>query len=100
MTVHTAIAFTPEKLASRWEVSATTVRDMCKRGELGHFKAGKQYRIPAKIVEELEQCQTSQLDGYAVDTASSGMMRPENESAINLRHAPERKPRAKVVTDT
>ena len=85
--------FTPETLAERWTCSAEAIRQMCKRGELAHFRLGKLYRIPAVAVEEIE-CQTSQSDVSEVDTASPGMKR-ESDDAISLRHAPERKRRQK-----
>ncbi|WP_373287473.1 helix-turn-helix domain-containing protein [Neptunicoccus cionae] len=91
--------FTPESLAKRWDVSATTVRNMCLRNELVHFRLGHLYRIPATAVEEVEQCKSTS-DVSVADTVSIGMRsRPENVSDINLRHAPERRPRAKVGTD-
>lgn len=82
--------FTPETLATRWGVSATTVRNMCLEGSLSHFRLGRLYRIPAAVVEELEECQTSASDVSEAGTASIGG-KVGSESVISLRHAPERK---------
>ena len=82
--------FTPEILAERWGVSASTVRNMCMDGSLKHFRLGRLYRIPADIVEEIEKCQTSASEGSEVAFASIGA-KAVNVGGINLRHAPERK---------
>lgn len=47
---------TPEQLAERWDVSANTVRNMIKRGELRAFRVGRLYRVPSEAVEERESC--------------------------------------------
>ena len=86
--------YDPKSLAEKWGVSATTIRNRCDAGELPHFRLGKLYRIPAKIVEEIESCQTSASDDLEAVSASTGALR-EDESVISLRHAPERKPRQK-----
>ena len=83
--------FTPEMLADRWGVSATTVRNMCMDGSLQHFRLGRLYRIPAYTVEEIEKCQTSASEGSEAAFASIGE-KTENGAAISLRHAPERRP--------
>ncbi|WP_425441851.1 helix-turn-helix domain-containing protein [Thioclava dalianensis] len=90
--------WTPDMLAERWHCSAETVRQMVKRGELHGFRTGRMIRIPWGAIEEHE-CQTSASADCAADTASIGMTRKrENESVINLRHAPERKPKPKDAT--
>ncbi|WP_411041115.1 helix-turn-helix domain-containing protein [Sulfitobacter sp. LC.270.F.C4] len=91
--------YRPDTLASRWEISATTVRNMCDDGRLPHFKIGKLYRIPAAAVEEYEECQTSPSADSAADTAFHGM-KAASAGAINLKHARERKPRQKHGIDT
>ncbi len=48
---------TPEMLAERWMVSAETVRQLVKRGELRGFRVGRMIRIPADAVEEYEVSQ-------------------------------------------
>lgn len=48
--------YTPERLAERWECSAATIRNLCRDGKLAHFKVGKEYRIPLRIVEGIEAC--------------------------------------------
>lgn len=48
---------TPTTLGERWGVSSQTIRDMIGRGEIRHFRAGKnRYRIPLSVVEEIEAC--------------------------------------------
>lgn len=64
--------FTPEMLANRGGVSATTVRNMCIDGSLSHLRLGRLYRIPAAVVEEIEECQISASDGSEAGTASIG----------------------------
>ncbi|WP_081788197.1 helix-turn-helix domain-containing protein [Sulfitobacter mediterraneus] len=86
--------YTPETLANRWGVSATMVRNMCGAGDITHFRVGKLYRIPAKSVEDYE-CQKSASGGSGAGSASIGEMIPENDSAISLRHAPERRRKQK-----
>jgi excisionase family DNA binding protein len=46
--------FSPETLAERWSCSSEKIRQMCRRGDLGHFKLGKLIRIPAYEVERAE----------------------------------------------
>jgi excisionase family DNA binding protein len=54
--------FTPERLAERWECSAHHIRNLCRRGRLGHFRIGKEYRIPMHAVEEVEACETRPVE--------------------------------------
>jgi len=92
---------TPDMLADRWGCSAETVRQMVRRGELRGFRVGRMIRIPWDAVQEVEQCQTSQSEGCEGDTAFTGSTRPqESVGAISLRHARERKPKAKAGNDT
>lgn len=91
---------TPDMLAERWQCSAETIRQMVKAGDLRGFRVGRMIRIPWDAVEEIE-CRQSASDACEVDSASIGTIRrPENESAINLRHAVERKRKPKAETDT
>ncbi|WP_438671334.1 helix-turn-helix domain-containing protein [Pseudogemmobacter sonorensis] len=83
--------YTPETLADRWGVSASSVRNACRKGELRHFRFGNLYRIPAAVVEEIEQCQISASDASEVDIVSIGQARMADASGISFRHAPERK---------
>jgi excisionase family DNA binding protein len=92
-------SFTPDTLATRWGVSATTVRTMCEDGRLAHFRIGKLYRIPAATVEEFENWQISQSADSVAVSASRGQPK-ESASAISLRHAPERKQKPRGATDT
>lgn len=47
--------FTPDEVATRWRIKYTTVLAMISRGDLPCFRAGKQYRIPVDVVEEIEK---------------------------------------------
>ena len=88
--------FTPKTLALRWHCSDATIRNRCASGEIPHFRLGGLYRIPAHVVREIEECQTSQLDDSEVDSASVGQTQiQENGGAISLPHAPEKKRRQK-----
>jgi len=52
-------AYSPKTLAERWDCSAETIRQMCKRGELTFIRPGpKLIRIPAHEVERFE-CQST-----------------------------------------
>lgn len=55
MGKHDRIAppYTPDTLAIRWGVTANAVRKRCANGELEHFRFGKLYRIPARVVENI-----------------------------------------------
>lgn len=81
--------YTPETLAERWGVSATSIRNRCRAGEIAHFRLGKLYRIPAHVVEEIEQCQTLPSDDYAAASAFPGT-KTGSDDAISLRHAREK----------
>lgn len=83
--------YDPKSLAERWDVSATHIRAMCESGVLGHFRLGKLYRIPANVVEEYENCQTSASDDSEAGSAFTGE-KTVSESGISLSHARERKP--------
>ncbi|WP_109464380.1 helix-turn-helix domain-containing protein [Albibacillus kandeliae] len=87
--------FTPETLADRWGVSATTIRNQCAAGEIPHFRLGRLYRIPANAVEEIEKCQISPSVGSGEASASPGTTGASG-GAISLRHAPERKRRQRL----
>lgn len=50
---------TPNTLAARWGVSEETVRALCRRGKLAHFKIGHMFRIPQQAVVDYE-CQKSE----------------------------------------
>ena len=50
---HQAV-FRPSDLATRWGVSANTVRAEIERGALSAFRIGKLYRIKREAVEEYE----------------------------------------------
>jgi excisionase family DNA binding protein len=48
---------TPESLAERWQCTPAHVRNLCRRGDLPHFRIGKEYRIPLHVVEGIERCE-------------------------------------------
>ena len=56
---------TPDTLAERWGCSSATIRNLCRNGELAHFRVGKEYRIPLRVVEGVEACgeKTCELSG-------------------------------------
>ena len=85
------MTYSPETLALRWGCSAATIRNRCAAGEIAHFRLGRLYRITDRTVEEIE-CQTSPSGDSEEDSASSGT-RTGSDTAISLRHAPERKRR-------
>jgi excisionase family DNA binding protein len=47
-------AFTPATLAEHWGVSAATVRNLAKSGQLRHFRIGRQVRIKPEWVDDYE----------------------------------------------
>ena len=46
---------TPEQVAARWKVTPAVVADMCRRGELKAFKAGRQWRLHIDAVTAYER---------------------------------------------
>lgn len=64
--------YTPATLAQRWACSDETIRQMIARGELRAFRVGKMWRIPAKIVEDME-CQNIESEGSTGGSSSHGM---------------------------
>lgn len=67
----TARALTPEQVAERWECSAETVRQMCKRNDLPHFRVGRMIRLRPEHVEAYE-CGTIKSDASTGDLSSPG----------------------------
>jgi len=92
-------AYSPTLLAQRWDISAETVRQMIKRGVLGAFMAGKQYRISASEVERYESCTKYQSNASEAASASSGT-KTASADAFVLRHARERPRKPKPATST
>lgn len=45
----------PKDLSERWNISAKTVRLLCRSLKLRHLKFGTDYRIPPDAVTEYEQ---------------------------------------------
>lgn len=76
--------YTPETLAERWHCSAETIRQMCARGELRHFRVGRMLRIPAAAVEDLE-CGNIESGGSRADSSSHGQAMTGGEGATVLR---------------
>lgn len=66
---------TPETLAEMWGVSSTTVRSLCRRGKLRHFRLGERLiRIPIEAVAEYEQANMTAVSPDAekpMDTAAA-----------------------------
>lgn len=81
--------FTPEQLAKRWSVTANTIRAMCKRNELEHFRPGKLYRIPRKAVEDYEnQCTTGSSN--TVESGQSLGQSPDQRAEFRLARMTEK----------
>lgn len=76
--------YTPDTLAERWHCSAETIRQMCLRGELRHFRVGRMLRIPADAVEEHE-CANIGSDGSRADSLSPGPVRTAGDGDTVLR---------------
>ena len=47
--------FTPEQLATRWQVHVETVYRRLREGDISFFNIGRQKRIPASEVRRIEQ---------------------------------------------
>jgi excisionase family DNA binding protein len=86
---------TPDLLADRWQVSAETIRQLVRRGELRAFKVGRMFRIPMEVIEEYEACQITGLDDSMGDSLSHGTMNVELGGAIVLTHTQLRRLKAK-----
>lgn len=84
--------YSPESLARRWDVSAETIRQMTHRGELPSFRVGRNIRIPAQAVEEIE-CGKSVSDASRGDLSSAGNLMRVGGSDFVLKHSAERKPK-------
>lgn len=69
--------FTPDSLAARWDCSPATIRNLCRDGKLAHFKVGKEYRIPLRIVEGVETC-GEMISG---SNSTEGLTTPSGEKA-------------------
>lgn len=87
--------YTLQSLADRWGCSAESIRLMVKDGRLPHFRVGRMIRIAARVVDDIETCETSESDGLATDSPSPGG-RTESVDVFVLRHAPERKRKPKL----
>jgi hypothetical protein len=64
---------------------------------------GSDASVDSRIeIEEHErnECRASESDDCAEVSVSTGLIRPVPDGAINLRHVPEQKPRAKPAIDT
>ncbi len=76
-----ATPFTPETLAERWQCSPRHIRNMIRNGRLRGFRlGGKLLRIRARVVEEFETCQNTDLD----DTEDSGQQSAEPDPAESV----------------
>lgn len=75
--------FTPERLAERWVCTPAHIRNLCKRGDLPHFRIGKEYRIPHLAVLEVEGCD-GKMSGSR-STEESGPLSGETEERPDAR---------------
>jgi excisionase family DNA binding protein len=66
--------FSSEELAERWGVSAQHIRDLIRLGTLRHFRVGRLIRIPAKAVNEFEECQSTGSSSSEASSTPSGAM--------------------------
>lgn len=88
----------PEQVAEIWGCSANHVRSLIHRHELRAFRLGPRLlRIPPDAIAEFEQCQTIESEGSRGGGLSLGG-KTENEGAIVLTLARNRKPREKQST--
>lgn len=83
----TARALTPEQVAERWECSAETVRQMCKRNDLPHFRVGRMIRLRPEHVEAYE-CGNIESDG---STDASSSLGTKTESAAGSGLTPQQR---------
>ncbi|MBV8592697.1 MAG: helix-turn-helix domain-containing protein [Caulobacteraceae bacterium] len=68
-------AYTAEGLAAHWGVSAATVRNLVRGGELRAFRVGRQIRIRPEAAEEYERCKetgTGASSSTGANTTPSG----------------------------
>jgi excisionase family DNA binding protein len=86
MTKGIPVVFTPKTLAQRWEVSPGAIYNMIERGELGHFRAGRTIRIPARVVEEIEcGSQDTEGSGRSPETTAEQLADGQPDSTPPLR---------------
>lgn len=90
--------FNVDTLADRWLCSAATIRELCRRGVLRHFKVGNMVRIPVDVVEEYEACPNTRSADSDQASASTGMKRTGDAEGFVFRLARSRKPRVKPET--
>ena len=79
--------FTPDTLADHWGCSSDHVRELCRTGQLTHFRLGKKmFRIPPSAVAEFEgkQCNTA-LAGTEESGPSSGLRADARAVARSVR---------------
>lgn len=88
--------FSPQTLADRWGCSAETVRQMCRRGELGWFSLGKLIRIPANEVDRVE-CLNTASSGIEGNGASHTQNRGEAAFESRLERLTEASPKLALV---
>ncbi|MFD1341448.1 helix-turn-helix domain-containing protein [Litorisediminicola beolgyonensis] len=55
---------TPDSLADRWACSSETVRQLCRSGQLKHFRVGRMIRISAEAVDEFEARSAADADAH------------------------------------
>ncbi|TMV81705.1 helix-turn-helix domain-containing protein [Thioclava sp. BHET1] len=89
--------YTPDTLASRWECSAETVRQLVRSKQLSGFRIGRMIRIPVSAVEEFEQCASTRSDASTAAMSSHGW-NMESADGFVLTHTRPRTPRGKQET--
>jgi excisionase family DNA binding protein len=90
-------AYSPERLAERWDCSSETIRRMYHDGQLSGFRLGKLIRIPATEVERIE-CQTNtESESTAESSASSTTIQTEAAFESRLVRMTEGLPRLALV---
>lgn len=91
---------TPAMLAERWSCSEQHIRNMIDRGQLPSFKIGeKLLRIRREHVEAFE-CQSGDLPGSEVNSASHGKTSEDNADVIDLEQRTQKRRPAAPRLDT
>ena len=68
---------TVEQAAEFLRCSPSHVRDLCREGQIGHFRLGRLIRIPIAALRELEGCASSGSEMPSMPTGETA----ENQSA-------------------
>lgn len=60
-----------EELATRWRCSPAWVRKAVADGELPAIRIGRMIRIPRKLIEEIEACNSPGTEGSSPSTSQA-----------------------------